>query len=32
MKRINDLKVRQALNYAWPLEQIRPLYGGPQRR
>jgi peptide/nickel transport system substrate-binding protein len=29
MKRITDLKVRQALNHAWPLEQIRTIYGGP---
>ncbi|OIJ98161.1 ABC transporter substrate-binding protein [Streptomyces monashensis] len=28
-KRITDPKVRQALNYAWPLEQIRRIYGGP---
>ncbi|MFI5753674.1 ABC transporter substrate-binding protein [Streptomyces sp. NPDC051569] len=28
-KRIPDLKVRQALIHAWPLEQIRKLYGGP---
>lgn len=28
-KRIKDVKVRQALNYAWPLEQIRKIYGGP---
>jgi len=28
-KRITDLKVRQALNYAWPLQQIRTIYGGP---
>ncbi|MGA6225714.1 ABC transporter substrate-binding protein [Streptomyces umbrinus] len=28
-KRITDVKVRQALNYAWPLEQIRRIYGGP---
>ncbi|ANP49252.1 peptide/nickel transport system substrate-binding protein [Streptomyces griseochromogenes] len=27
-KRITDPKVRQALNYAWPLEQIRRIYGG----
>ncbi|MFJ2651091.1 ABC transporter substrate-binding protein [Streptomyces sp. NPDC087420] len=29
MKRIPDLKVRQALIHAWPLEQIRTIYGGP---
>ena len=29
MKRVTDLKVRQALIHAWPLEQIRTLYGGP---
>ncbi|MFJ4919658.1 ABC transporter substrate-binding protein [Streptomyces sp. NPDC088725] len=29
MKRVTDLKVRQALNHAWPLEQIRTIYGGP---
>ncbi|MFF2521695.1 ABC transporter substrate-binding protein [Streptomyces liangshanensis] len=29
MKRIKDLKVRQALIHAWPLEQIRSIYGGP---
>lgn len=29
MKRITDVKVRQALNIAWPLEQIRRIYGGP---
>jgi peptide/nickel transport system substrate-binding protein len=29
MKRVTDLKVRQALNYAWPLQQIRTIYGGP---
>lgn len=29
MKRVKDLKVRQALNHAWPLEQIRSIYGGP---
>ncbi|MEW2394669.1 ABC transporter substrate-binding protein [Streptomyces sp. NPDC046862] len=28
-KRITDVRVRQALNYAWPLEQIRSIYGGP---
>lgn len=28
-KRITDLKVRQALIHAWPLEQIRKIYGGP---
>ncbi|MBX7547562.1 ABC transporter substrate-binding protein [Streptomyces sp. NPDC004232] len=28
-KRVTDLKVRQALNYAWPLQQIRQIYGGP---
>ncbi|MBA4865736.1 ABC transporter substrate-binding protein [Streptomyces sp. PSKA54] len=28
-KRVTDLKVRQALIYAWPLEQIRKIYGGP---
>ncbi|MEV5545423.1 ABC transporter substrate-binding protein [Streptomyces sp. NPDC052309] len=27
-KRITDLKVRQALIHAWPLEQIRRQYGG----
>ncbi|MFF9123629.1 ABC transporter substrate-binding protein [Streptomyces sp. NPDC014889] len=29
MSRIKDLKVRQALNHAWPLEGIRRIYGGP---
>lgn len=29
MKRVPDLKVRQALNYAWPLYGIRQIYGGP---
>ncbi|MFF1422592.1 ABC transporter substrate-binding protein [Streptomyces sp. NPDC058220] len=28
-RRITDLKVRQALIHAWPLEQIRKIYGGP---
>jgi peptide/nickel transport system substrate-binding protein len=28
-KRVTDLKVRQALIHAWPLEQIRKIYGGP---
>ncbi|MCW8383139.1 ABC transporter substrate-binding protein [Streptomyces justiciae] len=28
-KRVTDLKVRQALNHAWPLQQIRQIYGGP---
>lgn len=28
-KRITDLKVRQAIIHAWPLEQIRKIYGGP---
>ena len=28
-RRITDVKVRQALNYAWPLQQIRTIYGGP---
>ncbi|GAA3823427.1 ABC transporter substrate-binding protein [Streptomyces phyllanthi] len=28
-RRITDVKVRQALNHAWPLEQIRRIYGGP---
>ncbi|MDX2600835.1 ABC transporter substrate-binding protein [Streptomyces caniscabiei] len=28
-RRIKDVRVRQALNYAWPLEQIRSIYGGP---
>lgn len=28
-KRVTDLKVRQALNMAWPLQQIRQIYGGP---
>ncbi|MFD5470076.1 ABC transporter substrate-binding protein [Streptomyces sp. NPDC127105] len=28
-RRIKDVKVRQALNHAWPLEQIRTIYGGP---
>ncbi|MEU4926582.1 ABC transporter substrate-binding protein [Streptomyces yokosukanensis] len=28
-KRITDLKVRQALIHAWPLQQIRQIYGGP---
>ncbi|MDG5805377.1 ABC transporter substrate-binding protein [Streptomyces ossamyceticus] len=28
-RRIKDVKVRQALNHAWPLEQIRSIYGGP---
>ncbi|MCX4829134.1 ABC transporter substrate-binding protein [Streptomyces sp. NBC_00006] len=27
-KRVTDLAVRQALNIAWPLEQIRKIYGG----
>ncbi|MGY0491993.1 ABC transporter substrate-binding protein [Streptomyces sp. WG-D5] len=27
-KRVTDLAVRQALNVAWPLEQIRKIYGG----
>lgn len=29
MKRITDVEVRKALNVAWPLEQIRKIYGGP---
>ncbi|WP_216588211.1 ABC transporter substrate-binding protein [Streptomyces brasiliscabiei] len=28
-RRIKDVRVRQALDYAWPLEQIRSIYGGP---
>ncbi len=28
-RRITDVRVRQALNYAWPLQQIRTIYGGP---
>ncbi|MFI6727863.1 ABC transporter substrate-binding protein [Streptomyces atratus] len=28
-KRTTDLEVRKALNTAWPLEQIRKIYGGP---
>ncbi|MEU2928937.1 ABC transporter substrate-binding protein [Streptomyces sp. NPDC007251] len=28
-KRVTDLKVRQALIHAWPLQQIRQIYGGP---
>ncbi|MEE1804345.1 ABC transporter substrate-binding protein [Streptomyces sp. JV176] len=28
-RRVPDLKVRQALIHAWPLEQIRQIYGGP---
>lgn len=28
-KRITDVEVRKALNTAWPLEQIRKIYGGP---
>ncbi|MFB6992478.1 ABC transporter substrate-binding protein [Streptomyces sp. NPDC056178] len=28
-KRVTDLEVRKALNTAWPLEQIRKIYGGP---
>lgn len=28
-RRIKDVRVRQALNYVWPLEQIRSIYGGP---
>ncbi|MFJ8042902.1 ABC transporter substrate-binding protein [Kitasatospora sp. NPDC096147] len=28
-KRVTDLKVRQALNYAFPLQQIRTTEGGP---
>jgi peptide/nickel transport system substrate-binding protein len=28
-RRIKDVRVRQALNHAWPLEQIRSIYGGP---
>ncbi|MFF1453185.1 ABC transporter substrate-binding protein [Streptomyces sp. NPDC058274] len=28
-KRVTDLKVRQAIIHAWPLEQIRKIYGGP---
>ncbi|GHH81377.1 ABC transporter [Streptomyces sulfonofaciens] len=28
-KRITDVDVRKALNIAWPLEQIRKIYGGP---
>jgi peptide/nickel transport system substrate-binding protein len=27
-KRVTDLQVRKALNMAWPLEQIRKIYGG----
>ncbi|MGW2402730.1 ABC transporter substrate-binding protein [Kitasatospora sp. NPDC001664] len=28
-KKVTDLKVRQALNYAWPHQQIRTTEGGP---
>ncbi|MFJ5264131.1 ABC transporter substrate-binding protein [Streptomyces sp. NPDC088387] len=28
-RRIKDVRIRQALNHAWPLQQIRTIYGGP---
>ncbi|MFJ3822486.1 ABC transporter substrate-binding protein [Streptomyces nodosus] len=28
-RRVTDVDVRKALNIAWPLEQIRKIYGGP---
>ena len=30
LDRVKDIKIRQAINYAWPRKQIQQIYGGPQ--